>query len=419
MADRRYTLLLLVLLSAANQLDRQLTAILLEPIRVEFALSDVQLGLLSGLAFAVLYAGLSIPAAIWAVRHSRRNLVALAAAIWGVMTFVSGLARSFTQLLIGRIGIGLGEAGAMPASHAMISDLYKPHERGMAMASWSAGVNVGVFVAFLVGGVIGHRFGWRVAFIGSGVATVMLALLVRFTVAEPVRATDAGDRDLRAAPSLGLIRMTLSQLWGDAALRHIMFGSILIATAGYGAFAWIPSFLVRVHHLNIAQAGTYLAAVIGLGGGLMAVLGGKLFDLLHRRDVRWSMGFVGLAGIAIKPLGLVFFLASSTPIALAAFVVPGMVGSIYLGPALAVLHSRMAASLWPTASAVFLMLINLIGLSLGPVIVGAMSAWLFAASDNALGYALSVTQVLGIWGAAHFIVAGRHLASPATAAETT
>ena len=415
MAGRGYVLALLALLSASNQLDRQLTAILLEPIRAEFALSDVQLGLLSGLAFAVLYAGLSIPAAIWAVRHSRRNLVALSAAVWGAMTLVSGLAQSFAQLLVGRIGLGLGEAGAMPASHAMISDLYARDERGFAMSVWSAGVNVGIFVAFLVGGVIGHRFGWRVAFITSGIITVVLALLVRFTASEPARMLDR-ERDLRKAPSLGLIWMTLRLLWGDAALRNIAAGSVLTATVGYGTLAWLPSFLVRVHHLNIAQAGAYLALVIGLGGGAVAAAGGKLFDVLHRRDARWSMAFVGLVYIAIKPLLLTFFLAGSTRVALAAYIIPGLVGTIYIGPTLAVLHNRVTASLRPTASAVFLMLVNLIGLSLGPLLVGAMSEWLFAASGNALGYSLAMMQVFGVWGAVHFIIAGRRLVQSAPAA---
>lgn len=410
MAGRGYLLVLLALLAAFNQLDRQLTAILLEPIRADFALSDIQLGLLSGIAFAALYAGLSIPAAIWAVRHNRRNLVAVAATVWGAMTLLSGLAQSFVQLLIGRAGIGLGEAGAMPASHAMISDLYEPHERAAAMASWSAGINGGIFLAFLVGGLVGHQFGWRIAFIGSGFATLMLGLLVRLTLAEPVRTPDSGGRDLRAAPSLGLMRMTLGQLWGDPALRHNMLGAILTATFGYGALAWVPSFLVRVHQLNVAQAGAFLAVVIGIGGGTVAVFGGRLADYLHRRDMRWPLVFIGVFFIATKPLSVVFYLTSSTPLALAAFIVPGMVGTLYVGPTLAMLHNRITASLRPTASAVFLMLVNLIGLSLGPLLVGIMSEWMFAASgDNALAYALVAMQVIGVWGAAHLIIAGRNL----------
>jgi len=305
----------------------------------------------------------------------------------------------------------------MPASHAMISDLYARDERGFAMSVWSAGVNAGVFVAFLVGGLIGHRYGWRVAFISSGVATLILALLARVTVTEPMRTPDHGGRELSTAPSLGLIGMTFRLLWDDAALRNITAGAVLTATVGYGTLAWLPSFLVRVHHLNIAQAGAYLALVIGVGGGAGAVVGGKVFDVLHRRDARWAMAYLGLVYLAVKPLLLTFFLAGSTQIALTAFVVPGLVGTIYLGPALAVLHNRMTASLRPTASAVFLMLVNMIGLSLGPFLVGAMSEWLFAGSGNPLAYALAVMQVFGIWGVAHFIMAGRRMAVAAVAGQ--
>src|SRR4051812_23115312 len=185
MNSRHYVLTVLAVLSAFNQLDRQLIAILLEPIRREFALSDVELGLLSGLAFALLYAGLSISAATWAVRRNRRNLVAASALVWGAMTAFSGLAQSFWQLLAGRIGVGAGEAGAMPASHAMISDLYAPHERATAMAVWASGANIGVFLAFLAGGAIGQYYGWRAAFVACGLGTMFAALLTSVTVAEP------------------------------------------------------------------------------------------------------------------------------------------------------------------------------------------------------------------------------------------
>ena len=147
--SRRYVLTVLAALSAFNYLDQQLMSILLEPVRREFGLSDIQLGLLSGLAFAALYTVLSIPAGIWAVSHSRRNLIAAAAALWGAMTVACGLAQSFTQLVLARLGVGIGEAGGLPPSQAWVSDLYKPGERATALATLAAGVNIGAFLAFL------------------------------------------------------------------------------------------------------------------------------------------------------------------------------------------------------------------------------------------------------------------------------
>ena len=166
--SRVYCLAVLTGVAALNQLDRQLMSILLEPVRREFGLSDIQLGLLSGLAFAALYTTLSIPAAVWAVNHSRRNLIVAAAVVWGGMTALCGAAQSFAQLLLARLGVGVGEAGGIPPSHAMISDLYRPGERATAMAIWTSGNNIGILLAFMFGGIIAQRYGWRTAFVVAG-----------------------------------------------------------------------------------------------------------------------------------------------------------------------------------------------------------------------------------------------------------
>ncbi|MDC7788866.1 MFS transporter [Rhodoplanes sp. TEM] len=410
MTARARLLLALTILSAFNQLDRQLTAILLEPIRREFALSDVELGLLSGLAFAVLYAGLSLPAAIWAMHYGRRTLVAVSAAVWGLATIASGLAQSFGQLLLGRIGIGAGEAGVTPAAHAMISDSYPPHERASAMATWSSGVNIGVFLAFLVGSYVGHRYGWRTAFVACGVATVLAAIAVRIGVAEPPRTRDRETEALRGIPSLGLLALTVRIMWRDPALRHTVIGATITATVGYGAISWVPSFLVRVHGLDLATTGTYLALVIGVGGATVVTLGGRLADRLHRHGIGWSLGAIGLWLLIVKPFALVFYLTSSTAVALTVFVLPATAANAYLGPALAVLHGGVPPTLRPAASAVFLIAVNLIGLGVGPLIVGALSQWVFAdAGPRSLGNALALMQALGAWGALHVLLAARAL----------
>src|SRR5689334_22904314 len=182
---RGYTLALLTALAVCNHLDRPLMSILLEPVRLEFNLSDLQLGLLSGLAFAALYTTLGIPAGLWAARRGVRILIAASAALWGAMTMACGAAQSFAQLLLARLGVGIGEAGGLPASHAVSSTLYPPRERATAQAILSAGINLGVFVAFLVGGYVGQRWGWRVAFTVAGIPTVLLALLFWLTAGEP------------------------------------------------------------------------------------------------------------------------------------------------------------------------------------------------------------------------------------------
>lgn len=408
--NRSYTLTILVALSAFNQLDRQLTSVLLEPIRHEFMLSDVQLGLLSGPAFMVLFAGMSVPAAIWAVHASRRNLIAVAAAFWGGMTFLSGLAHSYWALVVGRIGVGLGEAGAMPASHALISDLYEPHERGGAMAAWSSGVNIGVFLAFLLGGMIGHLFGWRAAFVAAGLATMAVALLM-MTVVEPARNVDADLSRWREAPSWTLVKETGSRIVFDAPMRQIVLGSTMIAVVGYADIAWTPSFFVRAHGLSLATIGTFLAFAIGIGGGLGAMLGGHLTDRLQRRHAAWGFGAIAIAYLLTRPFVLICYLTGDTTLAMVALIPPALVATLFVGPSLAVLHNRIPPTLRPAASALFLMTINLIGLGAGPLLVGVMSQWLFAeAGSHSLGYAMSAMQFIALLASVHFFLAGRCLA---------
>jgi MFS family permease len=211
---RGYLLILLSTLSAFNFLDQQLMSILLEPVRHEFDLTDIELGLLSGLAFAALYTVLSVPAGIWAVRHSRRNLIAAASLLWGAMTIACGFAQSFTQLVLARLGVGIGEARGLPPSQAWVSDVYKPGERATALAALAAGVNAGIFLAFLVGGYVGHRYGWRIAFLVAGLPPLLLAVLLRLTTLETTMPKPlAAAAGARAAAAL--VGTTIARMWSD------------------------------------------------------------------------------------------------------------------------------------------------------------------------------------------------------------
>ena len=409
--SRTYCLAILAVMSALNQLDRQLTSIVLEPIRREFALSDVQLGLLSGLAFAALYTTLSIPAAVWAVNHSRRNLIAAAAVVWGGMTMLCGVAQSFAQLFLARLGVGVGEAGGMPPSHAMISDLYPPGERATAMAIWAAGINAGVFLAFMFGGLIAQRWGWRMAFVAAGAMTVLFAIVMRLTVREPPRTAEGPS--VAAMRSMAQVGESCRTMYQDPVLRHACCGAIITATVGYGALAWIPSYLARSHHMDIAAIGAYLAIAVGIGGAIGSWLGGRYSDVLRRRDVRWSLWLVAAVFISSKPFSVAFYLLDNTATALALFVIPASVGAIFMGPSIATLHDRVPVARRPIVSAIYLLLVNFVGLGLGPLVTGAMSQFVFPAhGEDSLRYALVVMQIAGVWGGLHYYLAGRHLAAP-------
>lgn len=406
---RHYVVIVLAALSAFNFLDQQLMSILLEPVRHEFALTDIQLGLLSGLAFAALYTVLSVPAGVWAVGHGRRDLIAVAAALWGAMTVACGFAQSFAQLVLARLGVGVGEAGGLPASQAWLSDLYAPGERATALAILTAGANIGVFFAFLFGGYVGHSYGWRVAFVAAGLPPLLLSALLWSTTHE------TQHRPAESAPATGsvaLVGAVFTLMCTDRVLRQILLAAILAMTVGYGAIAWIPSFLVRSHGFNIAQAGAYLAVVIGLGGAVGTWLGGYLSDRLRVGDVRWSLWLAAIVFVLARPFAMAFYWVADTRLALALFVLPAAVGAIHIGPSVAVLHERVEARLRPLASALFMMILTLVGLGLGPLAVGALSELVFARfGEHSLRYALLVWQFVGFWAAIHFYLAGQRLRS--------
>jgi MFS family permease len=203
-------------------------------------------------------------------------------------------------------------------------------------------------------------------------------------------------------------------MWSDPALRHMCIGATLLTMFAYTVVAWVPSYLIRSHGLGIAAVGIYLAAVIGVGGAVGTYLGGWLSDRLRSKDIRWSLWLVTAAFIIGTPLMVGFYLAADTTIALALFAFPAMVTAVYFGPSIAVLHDRVPASLRPVASAIFLLIITLIGLGIGPVLAGAISQYLFIGyGADSLRYALLVMQTAAIWGAFHYYLAGRSLASPA------
>lgn len=401
-----YILFILVLLSGFNQLDRHLMVILLPLIAPEFALSDIEIGLLSGLAFALLFGVFTIPASVWAVRFNRRNIVAISAAFWGAMTFLTGLSQSFWHLLATRIGLGIGEAASIPASHAMISDMYRPNERATALAIWSSGFNVGLFAAFLIGGIVGQVYNWRVAFLGAGAATIAVTLLLFTTTRDPKPESGSQEpqADLAAMP---LLRDAALDIWTHPASRHVTIGAVLIAIMGNGALAWAPTFLVRSHGMSIAAVGLYLSLVAGIGGAIGVTLVGRCADHFYQRDRRWCLWVVALTLVVIAPLSVGFYLVGQTSLALVCFVLPCAFGNSFFGPSVAVLHNQAPPHLRAPVSAFFVLVINVIGMGVGPLLVGALSQWVFASAGiHSLSYALAMTQILTLWAAFRFLRAG-------------
>lgn len=364
--QRYYALALLTLAYVFNFVDRQIIAILQDPIKAEFGLSDTQLGLLNGFAFALFYVGFGLPLARWADGGIRRNLLAWAVALWSLMTALCGLAQSYAQLLLARMGVGVGEAGCSPAAHSMISDLFPAEQRATALGTYSMGVNLGILMGFVAGGWLNELYGWRVALMVVGLPGLLLALWIRLTVREPVR-QETGNQTL--VP----MAQVFGYFWSLNSARWLALGCGLTSVGGYGLANWMPSFLIRSHGMGTAELGIWLALIAGVGGGLGTFCGGWLADRLGRRDPRWALWLPALVLSTLLPLLALSFLLPGKLPALLVYIYPASVISSYLAPAIATLHSLSPNRMRAMASAVLFLVINLIGLGLGPLAIGLLS----------------------------------------------
>lgn len=405
---RGYAMLLLVLVFTSSHVDRQILAILLQPIKLELQLSDTQLGFLSGVAFAIFYATLGIPMAMWADRGNRRNLIALALATWSGMTALCGMAANFWQLALARIGVGIGEAGSSPPSHSIIADMYPPAERATAMGTFSLGINLGLMAGFLVGGWISQWYGWRVAFYVVGLPGLVLALIVRFTLREPPRGYAEGLQS--TSPEAPRFAAVVQHMAATPSLRHIAAGATLASFVGYGVVLWLPAFLMRSHGLQSGQIGTALAFLFGILGGISTYVTGRLADRWGKHDIRWNVWIVSCAILIALPFIIGAYLTTDIYTATLLSIVPALMGGAYLAPTFALNQSLVPVRMRSVASAILLFVLNIIGLGLGPQLVGLLSDFLQPQyGPESLRYALVSLSLVNMWTAVHYFLAGRTL----------
>jgi len=412
---RYYALGVLTVVYSFNFIDRQLLAILQEPIKAELGLSDGQLGLLTGFAFAVFYVTAGIPIARWADHANRRNIVALSLAVWSGMTAISGLVQNYWQLLAARIGVGVGEAGGSPPSHSMISDIFPAHQRASALGFYSMGVNFGILFGFLLGGWLNEFFGWRVAFLVVGAPGILLAVVVRWTMAEPVR----GLVDNRTASAdSNSFSDVLAVLWNCRSFRHIALGAALNAFVSYSISNWTASFMIRSHGMSTGELGTWLALIMGFGGAVGVLCGGLVADRLAPRDQRWYVWLPTLAGLIALPFIGFVYVAEGPYTALLLMVVPAVMSNVYLGNAIATTHGLVGLRMRAMSSAILFLILNIIGLGAGPWTVGMVSDYLAPAfGDESLRMAmLYVLPVVAFWSLSHFYLASKTLRADLAAA---
>ena len=236
-----------------------------------------------------------MPMAMWADRNNRRNLISFSVFLWSLMTALCAAATNFMQLLLLRIGVGVGEAGSNPPSHSMIADLYPPEKRSTAMAIFGTGINWGILIGFLVGGWINEWYGWRTAFVVVGLPGILLAILVRYTVKEPPRGYSEAIKQETPAPAFGEV---VGFIWRSAVLRHIVVAGALVSFAGYASVIWVPIYLVRIHGMGTGEVGSYLALLIGVGGAIGIYFGGRIADFMAaRRGQQWLPWVVAVSSL--------------------------------------------------------------------------------------------------------------------------
>lgn len=412
---RTYALVLLTVVYTFNFIDRQLLAILQESIKADLSLSDSQLGLLTGFAFALFYVTAGLPIARWADRGNRRNIVALAVGIWSFMTAISGFVQNYLHLLLARVGVGVGEAGGSPPSHSIISDIYPAERRAGALSFYSMGVNFGILFGFLFGGWLNEFFGWRVAFLVVGVPGIVIAFLVRFTLKEPLR----GMAEQRQAASEQVpLSTVLNLLASRSSFRHMAFGAALNAFAGYSASNWTASFIIRSHGMDTGELGTWLAMSMGVGGAIGVLGGGLIAQRLAKRDVRWYMWLPTLTGVICLPFMVATYLVDSAYAALLCGVIPSTLFNVYLGNTLAMSHGLVGLRMRALASAILFFILNLIGLGLGPWSVGKLSD-ILATEHGVESLRLAMLYLLPAamtWSVLHFYLASRTLKEDLAAA---
>lgn len=374
-----------------NFIDRQLLSILVEPVKQDLNLSDTQMGMLTGLMFALFYTFFGIPVAMIADRGNRTRLVAAACGLWSVFTALSGFATGFVSLALARIGVGVGEAGCSPPSYSIISDYFPPERRGRALALYVLGVPAGSFVGTLSGAWIAAEYGWRTAFIAVGAVGLVFAPILLLIVREPERgrfddpaATPSSDNG-----SWNALTSAFAFFWRSPVFVLTALACGLTSFCSYGLLNWAPAYLARVQGMSLGQISGFFSVAIAASMTFAAWVGAMISDKAGARNPVYYSLLPGIGMALVLPFLFGFTSVSDWRVSLALLVPPLIFTSIYLVPALALLQNRTPAHYRATVSSILLFLLNLIGLGGGPLFVGAVSDRLTPAhGDQALGMAL-------------------------------
>ncbi|MBW1885133.1 MAG: MFS transporter [Deltaproteobacteria bacterium] len=406
-----YVLGVLFTVYVFNFMDRQVLSIVLEDVKRDIQLSDTYMGFLGGFAFSLMYTFAGIPIARYADRASRRNVVTVGLLVWTGFTAMTAFVGSFAQLFAARIGVGIGEAAGSPPSHSMISDYFPAHRRATALSVYGMGVYIGIAAAMIFGGYIASNFGWRSVYLTVGLAGIPLALLVRFSVRELPRGYS--DRTAGVAAVVAEQPPFVATIKSIVAIRSLMLiiaGTAAQSLAGYGLMLWGAPFMMRVHGMSQVDVGLALGLIFGIAGCGGVLCGGWLADHFGRHDERWYMRLPAIQVVIGIPFLLGFLLAGNATLALACFAPFYFVANMYIGPMFAMTQGLVPPSMRATASAINLFVVNLVGLGLGPFLMGYLNDALAAEfGKESIRYSLLSVGAVGASAVVFFWLASRSL----------
>jgi predicted MFS family arabinose efflux permease len=398
----------MLLVYALNIADRYVVSTVLEPIRLELHLSDASVGLLTGAALALFYVTVSLPVSALADRGSRRNIVALSLLFWSAMTVACGLVRNFWQLLAARIGVGIGESGATPASTALIGDYFRPAERPMAMTVFTLGAPLGAWLGSDLAGRVADAHNWRMAFLALGALGLLLGLIVFFTVREPRRAALGADPPDQVAQIP--LRRAAALILRNRPMMHLMAAGAVSALWGWGLLWWAPAYFVRAFGLSVGEVGAALGAahlVAGAGVTLLASWAMGLKGLQGPRRILWTLA--GLTALSTVPS--IFMLFARTPTVAFAMIwafLPAIY--FYIGPSIGLLQNWAPPAMRAQTTALSVLMGNVTNLMVAPMVVGILSDAFGGAqgvSAGSLRWAMVVLALTGFWAAYHYWAAAR------------
>ncbi len=413
---RWYVLALLTLVYSMSIADRFSISTLIEPIRLELHLSDSGIAFLTGVALALFYVTIGIPVALLADRANRRNILVVALALWSAMTALCGVAQNYWQLLLARFGVGIGEAGGTPPATSILADEFPPEKRPMALTIFALGACIGAWLGSSVAGDVAQRDGWRTAFLVLGIPGVFLALLVWLTVKEPQR----GRLD-QAAESLPptTITATLAYVLSHRSAFHILAGGAVATLWSWGLMWWMPTFLVRSHHMTVGQAGELLGPMHLLAGTAATLLASWLTGRPAAADPRYITRL--LAGVTAATTVPSIVLLCTTSEVTTRWLLWIFVPSVYfyIGPILGLLQNVVPPQMRATTCALLLFAANLGNLVVAPQLVGLGSDWFastFDAGAESLRWALLLLAPTGFWAAWHLRAATQSIIGDENAA---